>query len=61
MYKHIVFDVDGTLINTEYAVVHSLQETHHHAGPGHHRSVKAKQDHADHGKNDVCPRDPEDL
>ena len=27
MYKHIVFDVDGTLINTEYAVVHSLQDT----------------------------------
>ncbi len=27
MYKHIVFDVDGTLINTEYAVLKSLQET----------------------------------
>ena len=27
MYKHIVFDVDGTLINTEYAVLHSLQDT----------------------------------
>lgn len=26
-YKHIVFDVDGTLIDTEYAVLHSLQET----------------------------------
>lgn len=27
MYKHIVFDVDGTLVNTEYAVLHSLQDT----------------------------------
>ena len=27
MYKNIVFDVDGTLINTEYAVLHSLQDT----------------------------------
>ncbi len=27
MYKHIVFDVDGTLINTEYAVLNSLQDT----------------------------------
>ncbi len=27
MYKHMVFDVDGTLINTEYAVLHSLQDT----------------------------------
>lgn len=26
-YKHIVFDVDGTLVDTEYAVLHSLQET----------------------------------
>lgn len=26
-YKQIVFDIDGTLINTEYAVLHSLQET----------------------------------
>ena len=26
-YKHIVFDIDGTLIDTEYAVLHSLQET----------------------------------
>lgn len=26
-YKQIVFDVDGTLIDTEYAVVHSLQDT----------------------------------
>ena len=25
-YKHIVFDIDGTLIDTEYAVLHSLQE-----------------------------------
>lgn len=25
-YRHIVFDVDGTLINTEYAILHSLQE-----------------------------------
>ena len=26
-YKHIVFDIDGTLIDTEYAVLHPLQET----------------------------------
>lgn len=26
-YKKIVFDVDGTLIDTEYAVLHSLQDT----------------------------------
>lgn len=26
-YKHIVFDIDGTLLDTEYAVLHSLQET----------------------------------
>ena len=26
MYKHIVFDVDGTLINTEHAVLHSLKD-----------------------------------
>ena len=26
-YKHIIFDIDGTLIDTEYAVLHSLQET----------------------------------
>lgn len=26
-YKHIVFDVDGTLVDTEYAVLHSLQDT----------------------------------
>ena len=26
-YKHIVFDIDGTLIDTEYAVLHALQET----------------------------------
>lgn len=26
-YEHIVFDIDGTLIDTEYAVLHSLQET----------------------------------
>ena len=25
--KHIVFDVDGTLIDTEYAVLHSLRDT----------------------------------
>lgn len=25
--RHIVFDVDGTLIDTEYAVLHSLQDT----------------------------------
>ena len=25
--KQIVFDVDGTLIDTEYAVIHSLQDT----------------------------------
>ena len=26
-YKHIVFDIDGTLIDTEYAVLHSLRDT----------------------------------
>ncbi len=26
-YKHIIFDIDGTLIDIEYAVLHSLQET----------------------------------
>ena len=26
-YKHIIFDIDGTLIDTEYAVLHFLQET----------------------------------
>lgn len=26
-YKHIVFDIDGTLIDTEYAILHSLQKT----------------------------------
>lgn len=26
-YKQIVFDVDGTLIDTEYAILYSLQET----------------------------------
>ena len=26
-YRHIVFDIDGTLIDTEYAVLRSLQET----------------------------------
>ncbi len=26
-YKQIVFDIDGTLIDTEYAVLHSLQDT----------------------------------
>ncbi len=29
-YKEIVFDVDGTLIDTEYAVLHSLQDTIYH-------------------------------
>ena len=23
-YKHIIFDIDGTLIDTEYAVLHSF-------------------------------------
>ena len=26
-YKHIIFDVDGTLLDTEFAVLHSLQDT----------------------------------
>ena len=26
-YSNIVFDIDGTLIDTEYAILHSLQDT----------------------------------
>lgn len=26
-YSHIVFDIDGTILNTEYAVLHSLRDT----------------------------------
>lgn len=26
-YKNIVFDIDGTLLDTEYAVLHSMQDT----------------------------------
>lgn len=26
-YKHIIFDIDGTLLDTEFAVLHSLQDT----------------------------------
>lgn len=26
-YQHIVFDIDGTLINTEHTILHSLQDT----------------------------------
>ena len=25
-YRHIVFDVDGTLVDTEYSVLHSFAE-----------------------------------
>ena len=25
-YRHFVFDIDGTLLDTEYAVLHSLQD-----------------------------------
>lgn len=28
-YKHIVFDIDGTLIDTEYAVINSLTQIGH--------------------------------
>lgn len=27
IYKHIVFDVDGTLLDTKYAVLHAMQDT----------------------------------
>ena len=26
-YKHIVFDIDGTLLNTEYCIIRALQDT----------------------------------
>lgn len=26
-YSHIVFDIDGTILNTEYAILHSLRDT----------------------------------
>lgn len=26
-YKHIIFDIDGTMLDTEYAILHSLQDT----------------------------------
>jgi len=26
-YEHIIFDIDGTLLDTEFAVLHSLQDT----------------------------------
>lgn len=28
-YKHIIFDIDGTLIDTEEAILQSLQDTVH--------------------------------
>lgn len=28
-YKHIVFDIDGTLIDTEYAVINSLNKNNY--------------------------------
>ena len=27
MYEHIVFDIDGTLLNTEYCIIRALQDT----------------------------------
>ena len=27
IYEHIIFDIDGTLIDTDYAILHSLQDT----------------------------------
>jgi HAD superfamily hydrolase (TIGR01549 family) len=26
-YKHLIFDIDGTLLDTEYSILHSLQDT----------------------------------
>ena len=26
-YEQIIFDIDGTLIDTDYAILHSLQDT----------------------------------
>ncbi len=26
-YKHVIFDIDGTMLDTEYAILHSLQDT----------------------------------
>ena len=38
-YKEIVFNADGTLIDTEYAALHSLQDTVRHFKNGAYETI----------------------